>query len=124
MAVTIMDIVTALLILSDPNRLVVARLGIFYQLFPTGTFGAMLMLLAAAMAVMGLSARYSISRFLLFIPQQFFLLMTTGSAIDYVVQQHYADGVARPWQFILQDQLPTIVLTLGYFFAVRAVMRR
>ena len=82
------------------------------------------MLIAARCAVYGLMITSSAKQFLLFIPQQIFLLMTTGSAIDLIIMQHYADGVLRSWQFILQDQLPTIVLTIGYFFAILDVEKR
>lgn len=119
-----MDFITALLILLDPNRLVVARLGIFYELFKNPSIGAILLLLAVACALIGLMITSSVARFILFIPQQLFLIMTTGSAIDYIFMQHYADGVLRPWQFILQDQLPTIILTIGYFYAVREYMKK
>ncbi len=118
--VTLMDLITAILILTNPHPLLVARLGIFYQIFPQSYVGAFLILLAACLAIFGLkfSVTSSFKRFLLFIPQQIFLLMTTSSAIDFIVLQHYADGITRSWQFILQDQLPSIVLTIGYFLAI------
>ncbi len=119
-AVTIMDFITAVLILSNTQPLDVARLGIFYQLFSIPYIGALLMLLSVGLAVYGLlmPVTSSFKRFLLFIPQQLFLLMNASSAIDFIILQHYADGVLRPWPFILQDQLPSIVLAFGYFFAM------
>lgn len=119
-AVTIMDFITALLILTNHQQLLVARLGIFYEIFPQPYIGAVLMLIAASLAIVGLTITItsSLKRFLLFIPQQLFLLVTMSSAIDAIVLQHYSDGVIRPWTFILQDQLPSIVLTIGYFFAI------
>lgn len=119
-----MDFVTALFILFYPQPLIVARLGIFYKLFSQPSIGALLMLLAVLCATYGLTIKNSLKRFLLFIPQQFFLLLTTGSVVDFVVMQHYADGVPRAWQFILQDQLPTIILTIGYFFAIIDLRKR
>lgn len=118
MAVTLMDFVTALLILFDSHSLLVARLGIFYKIFPYPYIGAMFMLIAVVSTIYGLTLSNRLARFLLFIPQQLFLIMTTGSAVDFIIMQQYADGVIRSWQFILQDQLPTIVLTIGYFFAI------
>ncbi len=121
-AVTVMDLITALLIMTDPHQLLVARLGIFYQIFPSHAsfFGAVLMLFSVACATYALvrPINTSFKRFLLFIPQQLFLLASLCSAIDYIVLQHYADGVIRPWQFIFQDQLPPIILSLGYFFGI------
>lgn len=117
--VTIIDLITASLVLSYPYPLVVARLGIFYYLFPQYYIGALLMLFSGMLALIGLAIPSSNRwRFILFIPQQFFLLLTTGSVINFVLVQHYADGVIRSWQFILQDQLPVILLTIGYAFAI------
>lgn len=124
MSVTLMDFVTALIILINPTPLVVARLGIFYQLFPQSYIGALFMLIAVLAALYGLTLSHSLNRFLLFLPQQFFLLLTTGSAIDFIFMQHYADGVIRSWQFILQDQLPTIILTISYVFAIVDLRKR
>ena len=119
MSVTLMDLITSLLILSDPYPLIVARMGIFYQLFPQPYIGGIIMLLSVLLALYGLTVHsYKRWRFILFMPQQFFLLLTTGSALNYIFMQEYADGVIRSWQFILQDQLPTIILTIGYAFAI------
>jgi hypothetical protein len=119
MSVTMMDLVTSLLILCYPYPLIVARMGIFYQLFPHAYTGGVLMLLSVLFALYGLTLpSYKRWRFIFFMPQQFFLLLTTGSALNYIFMQHYADGVIRSWQFILQDQLPTIILTMGYGFAI------
>lgn len=124
MSVSLMDLITALLILFDSHPLLVARLGIFYKIFPHPAYGALLMLIAVLLAFYGLTIAIPLRRFLLFIPQQLFLLMTTGSAVDYIAMQHYADGIMRSWQFILQDQLPTIILTLVYFFAIVDLRKR
>lgn len=118
MAVTMMDTITALLILTYGHPLLVARLGIFYQIFSNPSLGAWLMITASAFAAFGLTQQSRTKRFLLFFPQQIFLIMTSGSALDFIVLQHYADGVDRAWQFILQDQLPTIILTIAYFYAI------
>ncbi len=121
-AVTLMDFLTAILILTDPNQLLVARLGIFYQIFPSHAsfYGGVLMLFSVACVIYALvrPIKTSFRRFLLFIPQQLFLFASLCSAIDYIILQHYADGVLRPWPFIFQDQLPSIVLAIGYFFGI------
>lgn len=48
------------------------------------------------------------------IPQQIILLISAGGALWAVLQGHYADGVIRPFAFILSDQLPSILLALIY----------
>ena len=119
LAISVMDFITALFVIFDPHPLVVARLGIFYQLFTPPIAGALLMLAAVCLAFFGIfkPIRYR-WRFVYFLPQHAFLLLTTGSAVNLIMQQHYADGVMRPWQFILQDQLPIIILTFAYAFAM------
>lgn len=60
-------------------------------------------------------------------PQQFLLMMSASTAIRCVMRGSYADGVPRPWEFILADQLwvivgmavHTIVLLDLYVFAER-----
>ncbi len=127
-AVTLMDLVTALLIMTDPHQLLVARLGIFYQIFPSNAsfYGGLLMLFSVVCAVYALvrPINTSFKRFLLFVPQQLFLFASLCSALDYIILQHYADGVLRPWPFILQDQLPSIVLAIGYFFGILSFEKR
>lgn len=126
--VTIMDLLTAILVLTNPAQLLVARLGIFYEVFPKpyADIGAILMILSAILAIHGLRIKHTsfLKRFFLFIPQQLFLLMSLSSALDFIIMQHYADGVLRPWPFILQDQLPSIVLAIGYFFAILSFERK
>lgn len=51
---------------------------------------------------------------LMLIPQQTVLLMSAGAGLVAVFHQMYADGVARPWEFILADQLPVILAALLY----------
>lgn len=54
----------------------------------------------------------------LLLPQQFILLMSAGAGIYATWVQHYADGVARGWAFILSDQLPIVLLAGLYTIAV------
>lgn len=101
----------------DPIR--VARLGIFYQLFPSPQFGALVMLLGVLLSMVGVfiispSNRF---RFIFFLIQHAFMLLTAASAINYIMQGHYADGVVRPWQFIFIDQLGCIAAAILYTFA-------
>jgi hypothetical protein len=61
--------------------------------------------------------RYTVSNIglcLMLLPQQSILLMSAGAGIRAAALGRYADGVARPWEFILSDQLPVILLALLY----------
>lgn len=55
---------------------------------------------------------------LMLIPQQALLLVSAGGGIYATVVQHYADGVIRPWAFILSDQLTVILTAVLYTVAV------
>lgn len=55
------------------------------------------------------------------LPQQTVLLMSAGAGLWATSIGHYADGVIRPWGFILADQLPVILLALLYTVAVLEV---
>lgn len=52
------------------------------------------------------------------IPQQTVLLLSAGAGIWAASVGHYADGVMRPWEFILADQLPIILTAFLYTVAV------
>lgn len=57
------------------------------------------------------------------VPQQILLLVSAFGGIQAVVNGHYADGTVRPWQFIIADQLPVILLALIYTAAMLAAGR-
>lgn len=60
---------------------------------------------------------------LLLVPQQILLIMSAAGGISAAINGHYADGVARPWQFILGDQLPVILVALLYTTAILVIGR-
>ena len=109
-----LHIITAFCILIAPEPIQIARLGIFNLFFP-GFLGAVLLFLSAGLAIIGLR-NFQSSKFTLFLffPQLFFLALSTFSALVYIFQGHYADGVIRPWYFIMLDQLPPILLFILY----------
>jgi len=51
-------------------------------------------------------------------PQQFILVIVAGFVAWCVVQQTYADGTQRPWEFILNDQIGWIGLAFAHTGAV------
>lgn len=61
---------------------------------------------------------------LLLIPQQILLVVSAAGGITAALRGHYADGVARPWQFILGDQLPVILIALLYTTAILVIAAR
>lgn len=55
------------------------------------------------------------------LPQQMLLLLSAGGSLDCVLRGAYADGVPRPWQFILVDQSPNILVALFHSIALLEV---
>ena len=111
----ILQAITVLFLLTSPVPILVASLGVFYKIFMIPQIGALLMLLSIILATIGLFVKtQSRLHFLFFIPQYLFLLLTAGSALNYVFEGHYADGVIRPWQFIFIDQIHSMILAFLY----------
>jgi hypothetical protein len=82
---------------------------------------AFVLVVVAVAAMIFPFIRYRISTSamsLMLIPQQTLLLMSAGAGVYAAVVRHYADGVIRPWPFILSDQLPVILLAVLYTVAV------
>lgn len=122
------QIITAIAIILATNPLKiagleVAGLEIFYEIFNPDWLGAVLMLLAAFLAGIGLykAGRY---RFLFFMPQYFFLLLTTGSAVNCILQGSYTGNIVKSWLSVLIEQLPSLVLTALYLFAITDFKRK
>ena len=62
--------------------------------------------------------KFKFAWFLLLIPQQILFMITAGGAIERVILHAYADGVPRPWQFILADQFPAILTAVIHTFGI------
>jgi hypothetical protein len=80
-----------------------------------GRWRAAVVLAAVAIAAMAFPLRSNGRRRVwLLIPQQVVLLLSAGAGVHAAAVQHYADGVARSWPFILSDQLPVVLAALLY----------
>ena len=109
----------AVLLLSDGSVANTTPINETAQVF--GRYGT-----AAAYAFMSLTTLYALWKdntnpFWL-IPQTAILGAATAGGLAAVASGQYADGTARPWQFILADQLPTILLALFHLIAVILVV--
>jgi hypothetical protein len=84
-----------------------------------GRWGAMATLFTVATAALAAGvARHPWPRPVLLVPQQTVLLMSAGAGLHAAVLGHYADGVPRPWPFILGDQFPVILAAVLYSAAL------
>lgn len=80
---------------------------------------AAIFFLVAALAVVGVTHRPGTWLSLaLLLPQQAILTISAVSSVMAVVHSQYGDGVARPWNFILADQAPVILMVLLHTVAV------
>jgi hypothetical protein len=84
------------------------------------TGGAVAMLSASALALTSVFLRRAPNwtRLVLLLPQQLLLYVAAWGGLHAVVNGHYADGVDRPYQFILTDQLPLMLLAVIHTLAV------
>jgi hypothetical protein len=57
------------------------------------------------------------------IPQQFLMLVSAFGGVKAAFDGHYADGIMRPWQFIISDQLAIILGAFLYTAAMLVLLR-
>ena len=81
-------------------------------------FTALLFLLGGLSALTSIRCKNERLEFLLLMPQQLLLLLTSVSGISSAFNQQYIDGVGRPGLFIFADQLPIILLGIMYCFGM------
>jgi hypothetical protein len=55
---------------------------------------------------------------LLLIPQQILLLISAQGAVDAMVLSAFADGVIRPREFLIADQMPVVLATVLHTVAL------
>lgn len=83
-----------------------------------------IMMAVAILAEIGVTVRPGSSTLVLLLPQQIVMLISSIAVIQLIVDQKFADGVARSWQFILADQLWIIVLTIAHTIIIaKAVIK-
>jgi hypothetical protein len=57
-------------------------------------------------------------RILLLLPQQSLLVISALGALSAIISGHFADGVVRPWGFIMADQFPIILSAILYSVSI------
>lgn len=109
--------ITGLFVLTVFQPILVARLG-FSEFIFSPFWGGILMIGSAALAAYGLIKGRVRYYYLFFIPQLFFMILSAASALSFIIQQQYADGVTRSWYFIFIDQLPMLLAVVLYVIAL------
>jgi hypothetical protein len=108
----------AALLLLSPHDMRTAALASFIQL--GGVAGAAALFLCIGGAALYASARAPrgwLGVALVF-PQQVVLLLTSAITLDHALRGTYGDGVLRPPEFTLADQLPVILTALMHTAAL------
>jgi hypothetical protein len=106
-------------LLAQPNAVRATGTAKISDLFGSDLLAGFVLLGASALAICLIvtqpSQRLSI---LGFVPQQVLLAIASLGALTAVYQGHYADGVVRPYSFILADQAPVILTLVLHTIAV------
>lgn len=75
-------------------------------------------LLAISVCSLYSTSRADLLSLLLVLPQQATLMLSAAGSLSMVLAGHYADGVIRPQQFILADQITVVALAFGHSAAI------
>ena len=102
-----------ILLLWRPTEIGATPLALVHLLIGSATVEAWIYLAASASTGFMLSGIVARQWGLLAgLPQQLLLMIGAGGSLWAVLLGQYADGVPRPWVFILADQLPAILTAL------------
>lgn len=75
------------------------------------------LLLSSFLSIAGLVLNGK-GRWLMLVPQQIILMMSATGAVSAMWLGHFADGVGRPVEFIIVDQLYAVLTAIGYTVAL------
>lgn len=91
---------------------------------------ALILLVVASSASLGIGWRRNVwvfpahtVRAILILPQQCLLIMSSIGALSAMLASSFVDGVIRPLWFIVVDQVPVILITIGHFTALAHIAR-
>lgn len=117
--------IQALALFNDDSSLGVTSIATVYRILGHSQGGTIVTFLAVAgLAAYGLVINRRIATVACMLPQQFILFIAAYGAIDSMVIGQFADGVARPISFLLADQCPAILATIGHTIAILALMEK
>lgn len=118
---TIYHVVWGLLLIVNGGTLNFTGAGVIAGLFHNYRILAVALIGVGLIALGGtplLPKKYVVLRLACLIPQQIVLWTSAIAVLEAVAFGHFADGEIRPWQFILIDQMQTLLIALLYTIAV------
>jgi hypothetical protein len=102
----------AALLLLSPHDMRTAALATFIHTIGVGPAAALFLLIGGTALYASVRAPRGWLGLALVFPQQVVLLLTAAMALEHALRGSYGDGVLRPPEFILADQLPVILTAL------------
>ena len=128
-SVSLLHIVWGFALLSAQTNLHTTTIDSVVQFIQPYWLAAVILITASVMSFVSLhlGLKYRRIALALLLPQQFMLVMSCIGAAQAVILSHYADGVPRPWEFILADQSVILIITalhtglLIYHFARKPI---
>lgn len=111
-----LHITWGLCMLADTSAAGGTALGALYRSF--GNFTAPICFVAAVMALCAFKCRGRLVGVSLMLPQQFLLVISAVGAAHAMEVAHFADGVERSRAFIISDQAPAVLASIGHTIAV------
>jgi hypothetical protein len=115
----ILHVVVAILLLADPAAgRSTGPAEVVQVLGRTGGIIGMLACSALALGAILFKAAPDLARTFALIPQQLLLYLAAWGGLQAVIAGHYADGVTRPHEFILSDQLPVMLLAVIHTLSI------
>ena len=106
-----------LLLVSESPMQTIAIAGITKYLHLNALGLALVCLTASACAIYAIRLPFPWTIAAL-IPQQFLLLLSAFSAIEFILRGVTVDGTTRPWAFLAAAQSPTIILALYHLYVL------
>lgn len=87
-------------------------------------WAGMILVMVALLGIAGafLPIRQRVTRVMMMLPQQVVLIMSSTAAAAAMAAHSFADGVIRPFWFITVDQIPVILITMGYLLSLSRLL--
>ena len=109
-----------ILLLSDASPLGITAIHEFTLLSLPRHVISILFIVIAAMAAWGVlhKPKFEITRVLFLLPQQMLLVISAVGAAKAMWLSQFADGVIRPREFLIADQIPVILTAIFHTLAI------
>lgn len=119
----ILHFVWAVGILADPSAINATATHALLLISGTPPLASIILVFVAGLAAIGVTGDDPHWRVLLALPQQFVLVMSSYGCIEAMYLSQFADGIVRERWFLVVDQLPMVLMTLGHTMSLILIAR-